>query len=108
MKSDDAFRVVLVTAPDLDTGRRIARTVIEARLAACVNLVPAVESIYWWKGEVQQDAEVLLVMKTTAAALDRLEAVVKQSHPYEVPEFVALSITEGSREYLRWLGDSVE
>ena len=106
MNADDGFRVVLVTAPHAVIGRKIARAVLEARLVACVNIVPKIESLYLWKGQIQRDSEVLLVMKTRTAKINHLETAVKEAHPYEVPEFVALPIAEGSREYLKWLADS--
>ncbi|MBZ5701332.1 MAG: divalent-cation tolerance protein CutA [Acidobacteriia bacterium] len=102
-------RVVLVTCGSLAEARRIARGVVEARLAACVNIVSApVESIYRWKGKVERAREFLLVMKTTAKRLRELEREVQRLHSYEVPEFIAVPIVAGSREYLRWLGGSVK
>jgi len=101
-------RVVLVTCGSLREARRIARGVVEARLAACANIVSApVESVYRWKGKVERAREFLLVIKTTAKRLGVLEKEVKRLHSYEVPEFIALPIVAGSREYLRWLGESV-
>ncbi len=101
-------RVVLVMCGTLAEGRRIARHVVENRLAACVNIVlsPA-ESFYTWKGKLEKAREYLLVMKTAAKHLAALEKEVRRLHSYDVPEFVALPITEGSAEYLSWLGDNV-
>ncbi len=101
-------RVVLVMCGTLTEGRRIARRVVSKRLAACVNIVlsPA-ESVYTWKGKLEKAREYLLVMKTTAKRLVKLEKEVKRLHSYDVPEFIALPITEGSAEYLSWLDDSV-
>jgi len=101
-------RVVLVMCRTLTEGRRIARHVVEKRLAACVNIVlsPA-ESFYTWKSRLEKAREYLLVMKTAAKCLPELENEVKRLHSYDVPEFVALPISEGSAEYLLWLGDSV-
>ena len=96
-------RVVLVTAPDLDTASALARTLVEERLAACANLVPGVRSIYRWQGEVQDDAEVLLVVKTRAGRCDALAARVRDLHPYDVPEVVVLPVGGGSRGYLEWV-----
>ena len=101
-------RVVLVTCGSMKEARRIARGVVEKRLAACVNIgTAAVESVYWWKGKVETGREFLLVMKTTAARLKALEKEVKKLHSYDVPEFVVLEIAAGSREYLRWIEQSV-
>ena len=92
----------------LTESQRIARRVVSKRLAACVNIVlsPA-ESFYTWKGKLEKAREYLLVMKTTAKRLVKLEREVKRLHSYDVPEFIALPISEGSAEYLSWLGDSV-
>jgi periplasmic divalent cation tolerance protein len=101
-------RVVLVTCGSLKEARKIARGVVEKRLAACVNIgTAAVESVYWWKGKVETGREFLLVMKTTAARLKALEKEVKKLHSYDVPEFVVLEIAGGSTEYLRWVEQSV-
>jgi len=101
-------RVVLVMCGTLAEGRRIARHVVSKRLAACVNIVlsPA-ESFYTWKGKLEKAREHLLVMKTPAKHLAALEKEVRRLHGYDVPEFIALTITEGSAEYLSWLGDNI-
>lgn len=97
--------MVLVTCGSRAEARRIARAVVTKRLAACANLLEArVESVYRWKGKVEQAREFLL-MKTSKARLGALEAEVKRLHSYEVPEFIALPVVEGSRAYLRWLGE---
>lgn len=101
------YRVVLITAPGVEQGRTLARRLLAERLAACVNIVPQVESHYWWQGELQQDAEVMLVVKTTGDLLDRLLAEVRAHHPYDVPEVIALPITEGNPAYLSWISESV-
>ena len=94
---------MLVTAPDEETGRRIARALVEERLAACVNVLPGVRSIYRWKGAVEEASEVMLVAKTRAERAGLLAARVRALHPYELPEVVALPVTDGSRAYLRWV-----
>jgi periplasmic divalent cation tolerance protein len=102
-------RVVLVTCGTLTEARRIARVVVTKRLAACVNIVLSpVESVYRWKGKVEKAREHLLLIKTTSKLLAGLEREVKRLHSYGVPEFIALPITAGSREYLAWLGESVK
>jgi periplasmic divalent cation tolerance protein len=100
--------MVLVTCPSIAEARRIGRSLVEKRLAACANILAGVESIYRWKGKVERAREVLVVMKTTAALLRELEREVKRRHSYEVPEFVALPIVAGSQEYLEWVGKSVQ
>jgi periplasmic divalent cation tolerance protein len=102
-------RVVLVTCPTLALARKIARTVVQKRLAACVNLVGSpVESFYTWKHKLESAREHLLIMKTSAQQLSQLEREVKRLHTYDVPEFIALPITEGSAGYLSWLSKSVK
>ena len=98
-----SFSIALVTAPNLRTARRIAKAALEARLAACVNLLPGVESRYWWHGRIESSAEVLLLFKTTNASLSKLEKLILAEHPYETPEFVVLPIVRGNRHYLSWL-----
>ena len=101
-------RVVLVTCGSLKEARKIATGVVEARLAACVNIgTTAVESVYRWKGKVEKAREFLLVMKTTVARVGALEKEVKRLHGYDVPEFVVLEVEGGSKEYLRWVEESV-
>ena len=102
-KTEAEVRVVLVTAPDAEVGERLARALVEERLAACVNLVPGVQSIYRWEGSVRSDSEVLLVVKTTADRTAALAARVEALHPYDVPEVLELPIAGGSPAYLDWV-----
>ncbi len=95
--------VVLCTAPEAAVAERLARGVVEARLAACVNILPQIRSIYRWEGKVQDEAELLLVIKTRAEHFSELEAWLKQHHPYEVPEVLALPAIAVSSPYLAWL-----
>jgi len=100
--------VVLVTCGSLKEGRRIARALVEARLAACVNVLQSrVESIYRWKGRVDTAKEFLLIVKTSRARFAALETTVKRLHSYDVPEIIALPIEKVSRDYLAWLAESV-
>lgn len=108
MSGGDAVRVVLVTAPDAETAARIARALVGEGLAACANLVPGVRSIYRWEGAVQDDAEVLLVLKTSRSRCPALAARVKDLHPYELPEVIALPVEGGSEAYLAWVLGAVE
>jgi periplasmic divalent cation tolerance protein len=96
-------RVLWVTAPDAECGARIARILVEERLIACANLVPGVRSIYRWDGAVQEDQEVLLVIKTTADRCDAVAARVQALHPYDLPEVIVLPVEGGSDEYLDWV-----
>lgn len=99
--------MVLVTAPEGAPAETLARSLVAEGLAACVNRVPGVRSTYRWQGRVHDDAETLLVIKTTAAAYPALERRVRELHPYEVPELIALPIVRGSEAYLSWLDASV-
>ena len=97
--------VVLVTCGSTAEAKRIARAVVEARLAACVNILPgAVTSIYRWKGKVETATERLLLIKTSRKRLARLRAAVERLHSYDLPEFIALPVAGGSRGYLQWMG----
>lgn len=98
---------MLVTAPDEATAAALARALVTERLAACVNRLPGVRSTYRWQGELHDEAEVLLIAKTTAAGYPALERRIRELHPYEVPEIVALSIEHGSAPYLAWLAAQV-
>ena len=100
--------VVLVTAPDEKTARQIARALVEEGLAACVNIIPGLTSIYTWQGEVHEDAEWLLLIKTTDTTYPRLEARIRQLHSYEVPEIIAIAVTKGFHRYLHWIEESVK
>lgn len=103
-----SIRVALTTVGSLEEGRRIARALVERRLAACVNLVPNLTSVYRWQGAVEEAEEVLLVIKTTEDQLAALEAAVRELHSYDLPEFLALRVEAGSQPYLEWLLGSVE
>lgn len=107
MKTAESFSVVLVTAPDLDTARKLARGALEARLVACANIVPQIESLYWWQGKLESSAEVLVIFKTTDTTLAALETHVLQHHPYDTPEIVALPLKSGTPRYLDWLIENV-
>lgn len=99
---------VLVTCGSAPEARRIARALVERRLAACVNILRApVESVYRWKGKVESAREVLLVIKTTRKRFAALEAEVRRLHSYDVPEIIAVPVVRGSRKYLAWVSESV-
>src|ERR1700722_3652593 len=108
MKTAAKFAIVFVTAPELKVARRLARAALSARLIACANLVPKIESHYWWQGRVERSAEVLLILKTTGARVARLQRLILDTHPYDVPEFLVLPLTGGSDQYLTWLAASVK
>jgi periplasmic divalent cation tolerance protein len=95
--------VVLVTAPTPERAAELARTLVEERLAACGNVVPGLRSIYRWEGKVQDDAEALLLLKTTRGRFEALRDRVLALHPYQVPEVIALPVEAGSAKYLEWI-----
>jgi periplasmic divalent cation tolerance protein len=107
MKSATKFALVLVTAPDLKVARKLAQAALQARLIACANLIPKLESHYWWRGKIETSAEVLLLMKTSRTHLAALEKLILAQHPYDTAEFVVVPLTTGSPSYLQWLADSV-
>ena len=104
--SRDSFSIVFVTAPDLKNARKLARAALNARLIACANIVPKIESHYWWRGKIETGSEILLIFKTVSARLGALEKLVLKLHPYETPEFIALPLSGGNRRYLQWLRSS--
>ncbi len=99
--------VVLVTCPP-DRTAQIAKPLVEDKLAACVNILPALRSIYRWKGQLCDESEALLVIKTRAALFEELRRRVLELHPYEVPEVIAFPIQAGHPDYLRWLAESTQ
>ncbi|RMH79701.1 MAG: divalent-cation tolerance protein CutA [Acidobacteria bacterium] len=100
------YYVVLITVP-VDRAQELASYIIENRLGACVNVVQDVNSIYWWKGNIERDKESLLVVKTSALKFAELLKGVKSVHPYTVPEIIALPIVAGNKDYLKWIDDSL-
>jgi periplasmic divalent cation tolerance protein len=102
------YAVALVTVPDLKTARSLARACLQSRAAACVNILPRLESHYWWQGKLEQGKELLLLIKTTGERLRQLEECVLANHPYDTPEFIVLPIHAGNKRYLAWISDSVK
>jgi periplasmic divalent cation tolerance protein len=98
--------VVWVTVGKSDEAVKIARTIVEEKLAACVNIVPAIRSVYFWKGEVCDDQESLLMIKTKAELFDRLRARIVELHSYEVPEIIAVRLSDGHQPYLSWVEET--
>lgn len=100
--------VVLVTAGNLRESRKIARRLVESRLAACVNITQPIRSIYRWKGKVANDREFLLFIKTTRELFEEVKTAVTRSHSYTTPEIISLPIIDGSPDYLQWIEESVK
>lgn len=99
--------IVLTTAGSLEEGRKIANAIVEGKLAACVNIVPQIESIYRWQGKVESATEWLLIIKTTATRFAAIRTAISEFHSYELPECICLSIQDGSAAYLDWIAQSV-
>ncbi len=98
--------VVYITAPSQAEAEKIGAALVEARLAACVNILPSITSIYSWKGEICREAEVLMIVKSRRSIFDRLIEKVKQLHTYSLPEIIALPILAGSEDYLTWIREN--
>lgn len=99
--------VVFMTSANADEARQIANELVERQLAACVQILPEIESVYRWNGEVQRETEILMLAKTTAAQFDDLERAVREMHSYETPEIVAVPMAHVSEPYRAWLADNV-
>lgn len=99
--------MVFVTAPDIKVARSLARSALNAKLIACANLVPKIESHYRWQGKIEVSPEVLMIMKTAKTKVAGLEKLILGRHPYDTPEFLVVPIKAGSKRYLDWLADSI-
>jgi periplasmic divalent cation tolerance protein len=102
-RSDRDVEVVFITAPDPEVGERLARALVEERLAACVNVVSGVRSIYRYEGQIHDDSEVLLIVKTRSDRAGLLESRVRALHPYDLPELIRIPLAGGSAAYLEWV-----
>ena len=102
------YIMVLITASKEDEAARIARDIVSSRLAACVNIVKGIRSIYRWQGKIEDEGEVLMIVKTRRDLFGELKKRVKELHSYSVPEIIALPIVEGSEEYLKWLQEETK
>ena len=105
---DTKYIVVFITVDSPETTQKITDKLLTERKAACVNIVPKVESHYWWQGKIESANELLLIVKTRAALLDELIVLVKQNHSYTVPEIIALPIIGGNEDYLKWADRETE
>lgn len=101
MKSN--YYIAFTTCPNPDVATQLAQEIVEKQHAACVNIIPAIQSIYQWQGKIEHDNESLLIIKTQQQQLASLESYILKHHPYEVPEFITLSIESGSKAYLEWI-----
>ncbi len=103
MKKTAQFRIVFVTAPNIKIARALAKIALSQRAVACANLIPQIESHYWWKNKLEKAAEVLILFKTRASKVNELEKLILENHPYDTPEIISLTITAGNQRYLAWL-----
>lgn len=101
------YLVVLVTCPNRRVATQLATRIVRARLAACVNIIPGIDSIFWWEGKVDRAREVLLLIKTTARRFESLRRAITRHHPYDVPEILALPIVKSHQPYAQWVASSV-
>ncbi|KAK6641087.1 hypothetical protein RUM44_012788 [Polyplax serrata] len=97
--------VAMVTVPNHEVAKKLAHGVVENQLAACVNIIPQITSVYKWEGKIQEDSELLLVIKTKTSLIDKLSEFVKSNHPYEVCEVISMPIEKGNEPYLKWISD---
>lgn len=104
----EPYRIVLTTVSSMEEAKRMARSLVEERVAACVNMAGSVESVYRWKDAVEEAQEVLLLIKTRVEKLAALEEAVRRLHSYDVPEFVILKVDDGGAAYLKWIDESLE
>ena len=102
-----SVRVVFISAPR-DEADELARGIVEARLAACVNIVPKIDSYFWWDGNLESDHEALLIVKTTDRKMEELKTYILENHPYDVPELIAIPLVEALPEYLAWIKSETE
>ncbi|XP_072939718.1 protein CutA homolog isoform X1 [Epargyreus clarus] len=103
----DKYSVAYVTVPNADVGKTISHGLVKNKLAACVNIIPQITSIYEWKNEINEDSEALLMIKTRTSMVDKLTEFVRSNHPYEVCEVISLPIKNGNLPYLKWIGEIV-
>ena len=104
---DEQYLLILNTCPDKETAIRVANILISKRLAACVNILPGLTSVYHWKGQIESSEEHLLLIKSTRTAFAEVESAICGTHPYELPEIVAVPLIAGLESYLSWIGDNV-
>lgn len=104
----EQYLLILNTCPDKETALRVANTLVSKRLAACVNILPGLTSVYHWQGQIEADEEHLLLIKSTQAAYPEVESTICETHPYELPEVIAVPLVEGLDSYLSWMSNNVE
>ena len=101
------FVIIFFSCPDQNSAKKLAHELVEKNLAACVNIIPKIESIYKWQGKIEKGKEILLIIKTKQDLYKKVEEFIIKNHPYDCPEIIMLPIKQGSEEYLRWLEDNL-
>jgi periplasmic divalent cation tolerance protein len=102
------YSIVYVTTSGLEESKKIARILLQEKIVACANIIPEIESIYWWEGDLEEDVESVLLLKTSSELVDKVIEMVKEIHSYQTPCALEIQIKKGSKEYLNWLEDSLE
>ena len=102
------FILIMVTAPDINLARSLAKAALEPKIAACANIIPSIESHYWWKEKLENEREVLILFKTIEENIPELEQTICNLHTYDNPEFIAVPITSGNQKYLNWLSENTK
>lgn len=105
--TNNLFAACYVTAPDENIAKKLAHEIVEKQLAACVNIVPSITSVYSWEGKINEDSEVLLIIKTRKSRVDDLAEFIRKNHPYSVAEVISIPIENGNPPYLEWIGKTV-
>lgn len=108
MSSTPALRIILTTLPNAEIAGRLARELVESRLAACVNVLSPCRSIYRWQNDIQEDEEIPLIIKTPRECYPALETFLRERHPYQLPELLAIEVVDGLPDYLRWAADAAQ
>ena len=104
----EEYQIAFCTAPDMEVAERLAASMVEQKLAACVNLLPQVTSVYQWQGQIEKEQEILMLIKTEADLMLELGEFLDNQHPYEVPELISCNIEQASASYLQWLSDTLK
>jgi len=107
MEDGSEYLIVFSTVPSVEVGTEIARDLVENMIAACVNIVPRIKSVYEWDGEIVEENESLLIIKTKQLFMDTLIERISEIHPYDIPEIIAMPVVEGNREYLNWIDSAI-
>lgn len=102
------YIIVFCTCPNEEIGRKIAEKLVTDKIAACVNIVPGLESIYRWQGQICKDKEMMLIIKSSSDKYNQLENSIRAIHPYETPEIIAVTISNGYEKYLEWISENIE